>query len=227
MTETAAPLKISSTRQYQTHLNINSVTADAISLGYNTMPNNQPAANGNFVAIWQNQNQVPWNQKPLATKPLGGNSQAGSLSFDNLDVTNNSYILGFAVGTDITNICATAYVPAQSEGGAQYPTTTTTLSLQNLGTTSITVQFDTPAGYQPKSNGNWMGVWRGETASYINPPDAAVAVGLDANFGTQGINGISIGRGLTYTVGYFMGGWNADPTKRKQTTLAASLTFTN
>ena len=191
------------------------------------MPGNSPAANGNFVAIWQNQDQVPWNQKPLNTQSLTGNTQAGSLAFGGLDVNNNSYILGFGVGPDVSNICATAFVPAASEGQADNDTFSTKLTLVNIGTTSLTMQFNTPAGYTPKTNKNWMGLWRGETASYTNPPDTAIAVDLDANFGTQGFNGINIGRGLTYTVGYFMGGWNSDPTKRKQTTLAASLTFTN
>jgi len=210
-----------------TNLTVNFVTADSIGISYDTMPGNMPNTYGNFLAIWQNQNQIPWNQEPLKAQPIPTNTQAGSLVFPGLSVTNNSYIIGYSVGPEKTdgpkygNICSTAFVPAKADSvPTPYQYFQTYLVLQYVGTTSVAVQFYTPTGYQPASNKNWMGLWRGETASYTNPPDWQTKIPVDSNFGTAAFNNVSIGRGLTYTVGYFM-------SDGKQSTLACSLTFTN
>ena len=78
-----------------TTLNISFVSADEIDVDFNTMPGNQPNTYGNFIAIWQNSNAIPWNTEPLKTFPIPSNTQSGSASFTGLNVTNNSYIVGF------------------------------------------------------------------------------------------------------------------------------------
>jgi hypothetical protein len=232
----AETLSLAGSNSFVTHLKITLVVADTIGLSYNTMPGNMPNTYGNFVAIWQNQNKIPWNQKPLAAKAVPTNTQQGDMVFDGLDITNNHYILGYSVGPELIdpglkygNICSTAFVPtkANEDPPKEYQYFQTHLVLKYLGTTSVAVQFFTPPGCQPATNKNWMGLWRGETASYNNPPDYAVPITIDANSGTAAFNDVTIGRGLTYTIGYFMSGWAEDEQARKQTALACSLRFTN
>lgn len=223
-------------QSFVTRLDVNYVTADSIGLTFDTMPGNQPSNYGNYVAIWQNQNMIPWNQDPLKKQQITKNTQRGSANFTDLDLAKNSYIVGYSVGPEkaaaegpkFGNICSTAFVPTQAkETVGEYPTFQTNLILQYVGIDSVAVQFLTPAGYKPATNKNWMGLWRGEVASYINPPDWSTPITLDTNRGTAGFNNVSIGRGLIYTIGYFMGGWLGAGQANKQGALACSVTFVN
>ncbi len=230
-------LTMASTSSFVTDLKINSVSADVISLSYDTLPGNVPSTYGNFVAIWQNQNQIPWNQDPLKTQAISTNSQAGSLAFTELpSIDNNSYIIGYSVGPlkekgeglKYGNICSTAFVPAASNHGeTRYQYFRSEITLQHVGTTSVVVQFNLPDGYQPAANKNWMGIWRSSAASYNNPPDYAAPITINSSFGTSAFNNVRIGRGLTYTIAYFMGGWVGEGQNNKQTAMACTLTFTN
>jgi len=218
-----------------TMLTIDFVTADIIGISFRGMPGNQPSTYGNFIAIWQNHNEIPWSASPLAAKPIPNNTPTGSLAFDGLLTTNNDYILGYSVGPEKApadgqkwgNICSTAYVPPQGSEPPPDEYFQTKISIRHIGSTSLAVQFNTPSGYKPQTNKNWMGLWRGETASYVNPPDYSTPITVDANFGTAAFNNINIGRGLTYTVGYFMSGWIGQGQANKQTGLACSVSFTN
>ena len=201
-----------------THFTAHSVSPDSIGLSYDTMPGNAPADYGNFVAIWQNQNQIPWNLEPLHTKQILSDSQAGSISFDGLNVTDNSYIIGYGVGPEIGNICSTVFIPAGKFDPTKAQLFQTSVSTVYVGTTSLTFKFQTPTGYTPKTNENWAGIWRGATVPYIGDPIKKVDITLDSPEGTQGFNAIYLLRGTTYSIGYFMG--------PKQLALAASVTFT-
>lgn len=227
-------LALSASTSNVTNMRINYVTADTIGLSYNTVPGNMPNTYGNFVAIWQNQNEIPWNQEPLQQKSILTNTQAGDIQFDGLLTNNNSYIIGYSVGpTKATtegqkfgNICSTGYIPPVGQGG-DYAYFQSNLVLQYIGTTSVAVQFNTPTGYRPATNKNWMGMWRSSTASFNNPPDYSAPITLDSNTGTAAFNNVTIARGQTYTVAYFMGGWAGQGQANKQTAMACTLTFTN
>ena len=201
-----------------THFTANSVMADTIGLSYDTMPGNSPKQYQNFVAIWQNQNQIPWNLDPENTHKIEAGSQAGSSSFDGLDVTNNSYIIGYGVGPKISNICSTVFVPEGQFDPTKAQLFHTSVSTVFVGTTSVTFKFQTPVGYTPKTNKNWAGIWRGSTVPYVGDPIKKVDIALDVAEGSQGINGIELLRATTYSIGYFTG--------PDQTNLAASVTFT-
>lgn len=215
-------------------ISIDYVTADVIGLSYHTLPGNMPNTLGNFVAIWQNQNSIPWNQEPLRTQPISTNTQAGSLAFTDLpSITNNSYILGYAVGPvksdgpKYGNVCSTAFVPASSDNGETfYQYFQSSIVLQHIGSTSLAIQFNLPDGYQAASNKCWLGLWRSSVPSYNNPPNHATPITLDSSFGTAAFNNISLGRGLTYSVALFMSGWLGQGQLNKQTAMACSLTFT-
>lgn len=213
----------------QTTLAVNFVTADEIGLTYNMMPGTRPSDTGALVGIWQDQDQIPWDIPPFATQPVGS-QQSGTLSFSDLSVQDNSYIIGLYTGPEKTdpqlnrNVVASAYIPNVTDPPEQK---FDFLTLKFVGSTSVAVQFNALAGFLAATDEAWMGLWRGEVASYSKPPDVgATNIKIDANFGTASFNNVSIGVGLTYTVGFFPSGWATDPTERNQKVLACSLTFT-
>jgi len=214
--------------QRGTTLEVNFVTADEIGLTYDMMPGTRPADSGAIVAIWQDQDQIPWEVPPLKTQPVG-TQQHGSVSFTGLSVQSNSYIIGLTVGpmkTDAQkarNVAASAFVPDEVNPAKLAKDF---LTLKFVGPTSVAVQFSALAGYSALTDLAWVGIWRGDAASYTKPPDAAAQIKVDSNFGTVSINNISIGVGLTYTIGFFTTGWSDDPSLRNQKVLACSLTFT-
>ena len=225
-------LQLADTTSFTTNLSVDFVTADQIGVSYNTMPGNQPNTYGNFLALWQNQDTIPWNQAPLKTFPIQTNTQAGSAAFNGLDVTNNSYVIGYSVGPVLTqgeqygNICATAFIPAV---GTQSNSTTfsSSLTIVSIGTTSVAFNYELPANSTPLANTAWCGIWRSSVPSYNNPPDATIPVTLNASSGTLAFNDFPIGRGLTYTIALFTSGWQGFGMPNNQKAMACSVTFTN
>ncbi len=220
--------KATATSERITTIRTTFVAADQIGLTYQLMPGARPADTGAIVAIWQDADQIPWENPPLKTQAIGG-QQTGSLSFEDLTVQDNTYIIGLLTGPlksdpqRARNAAASVFVPSQEEPSQPR---SNSLSLTYVGMNSVAVQFSALPGYRALTSLAWLGIWRGESASYNNPPDAAVQVKVDSNFGTASFNNMPIGVGLTYTVGMFVSGWSADPAVRNQKVLACSLTFT-
>lgn len=217
---------------YTTSLKADFVTEDQIGLSYNTMSGNEPNTKGNFVAIWQNQNSIPWNQAPQQVKEIATNTQSGTMSFDGLNINKNSYIIGYSVGPKLTsgqavgNICSTVFIPARGDVNEQADFDPK-LTLKFVGTTSVAFQFLLPFGITPLSNTAWCGIWRSSVPSYNNPPDQSIPVTIDAESGTLSFNDFNIGLGLTYTIALFMSGWKGYGQPNDQNAMACSLTFTN
>ncbi len=216
----------------QTTLQVDFVTADIIGVTYDMMPGARPADAGSIVAIWQDQDQIPWDDAPLKTQPIGS-QQHGSVAFEGLNVQSNSYVIGLTTGPLQTavqkarNAAAQVFVPKETDPPDPPVPRNDFLTLKFVGPTSVVVQFNCLPGYRAATDLAWLGLWRGEAASHIKPPDVgAVPITIDSNFGTAAFNGVSIGVGLTYTVGFFTSGWATDPGSRNQKVLACSLTFT-
>lgn len=214
-----------------TSLVVTSAVADQISVAYNTMPGNQPNSYGNYVGIWQNMDSIPWNTEPLQTQQIVSNTPTGDMIFGGLNITVNSYIIGYAVSPELSgsgmqkqgNICATTFIPPIGGTASQFSPSMQVLS---IGANSVAVGFDLPSGVQPQSNGAWIGIWRAAQASYNNPPEAANSIQVNSGQGSAFINGITIGRGLTYTIGLFMSGWGGGSSPNNQKSMACSVTFT-
>src|SRR2546423_8033253 len=97
----------------QTVLKVLQITESLILIHYDLLPDTHPGANGNFAAIWQNKNRIPYTQTPEADTPVSGESQQGQFSFP-VDLRQNSYIIGYAVGPVLEdpsqkygNVCST------------------------------------------------------------------------------------------------------------------------
>lgn len=213
-----------------TNVSIDYITADTIGVSYNTLPGNMPNTYGNFVAIWQNSNSIPWNSEPLKTQPIPDNTQKGSFNFTGLDIAKNQYIVGYSVGAKLTtgqtygNVCSTAYAP--SSDPTQQVKEVSSLGLVFVGPSSLAFSFKLPNGCTPESNGAWCGMWRSSNGSYNNAPDEAIPVNINTESGTLSFNSVTIGLGQTYTIAFFMSGWNGGSSP-VQTTMACTLTFTN
>lgn len=225
-------LALTDSTSYLTNISIPMVTSDTIVVAYTTLPDNRPNTYGNFVALWQNQNQIPWDQDPINMQAIPNDQQKGTVIFSGLTVEDNDYIIGWSVGpTSSTgqkygNVCSTALVP---QGSSKDPSKITTfysnMVLGYVGQNAVLVQFATPTNCKPQNNGAWLALWRGG-ASYRNPPDYSMAVPINVNKGSAGFNSVPLGVGNDYTLAYFMSGWSTDPTQRVQKAMAATLSFT-
>jgi hypothetical protein len=193
---------------------VSGVSSNTISANYSTLLGNQPSTYGNTAFLWQSGNSIPFNQTPLATYSIPGNTEDGSFGFSGLTIQSKSYILGYAVGPDISQICATCYIPAS---GSDFQTFQTMLDVSNVSTDSATVNYQTPAGYSPQTNANYIGLWEGSVASYTILPLIKQNITSNSSTGSVVINNFQFKRSTTYTLAYFMGA--------KQVYMAATYTF--
>ncbi|ACZ76255.1 MULTISPECIES: hypothetical protein [Dickeya] len=209
-----------------------SVSANQISVDYSGPNANQPSTYGNILYIWQSGDAIPWSADALNSDALVANTPSGSQSFDGLDVTTLSYIIGYGVGplntsggwSKYNNVVASVFVPAI--GGGDFDVQKSTVGVNKMGSTSLVAQINMLSGFNPAGSNTWVGIWEGVAASYNQKPKwRAPATSANAS-STVSFNNISLTRGTTYTLGLFASGYSAQDTQLKQTTLAATHTFT-
>jgi len=222
----------------QTVLKAIQVTESIIVLEYNLLPDTNPGANGNLAAIWQNTNNIPYNQKPEATVKVTGSSQRGQFSFP-VDLRQNSYIIGYSVGPELEdpsqkygNVCSTIYVPSIPKPQSIKANTVVAaesddpfysdLTLGVITGDTVTFKYAVPENCQPKINKAWVGVFRG-SASYNNQPEKAVPMASNEDSGWMAINHKFVAN-KKYTIAYFMSGYS--DTTPVQTRMAVTLSFT-
>jgi hypothetical protein len=212
----AKSLSLATTSGSGTTITVAYVGPTILLYNYNTLPSNQPTSYGNTVFLWQSPPPIPWNQVPLASQPVSGNTQAGSVNFTNLQIQSKDYIAGYAVGPNIQQICSWAWIPAS---GASSVTFQTNIVVLAFSTDSAVVQYTVPDGSQPQANQHWVGIFQGPYASYTDSSLIVAKANVSSNVstGTVPLSGTFL-RGTQYTVAYFCGS--------KQTAMAAIATFT-
>ena len=195
---------------------------------YATLPGNQPSSYNNFVAIWAT-TQIPWTAPALVPPaPIPNNYQGADFTISSLSLANISYIIGYSVGPpsapNWTSICASAVV---NQGGSAGATDNVSMSINNIGTTSLAVNYHTLAGYQPTASQNWIGLWAGQVSPYSAPPPMSTVYVPSTNEGVAVMNsGVFISPNVTYTLIYFMGGALISSTITSNALAAAILQFT-
>ena len=192
-----------------------SVTGTSILLAYNTLPGNQPSIYSNTVFIWQNPDGIPYNQTPLSSQAVPGNSQSGSMNFSDLQVQAKAYTIGYATGPTVSSICSWVSVPAGMGPNTTFQTSIT-VRPESIQPDIVLVNYDTPVGNQPQTAGQWIAIWQGSAPSYTVAPLAKVLINNNNATSQIGLP-VTLLRGTAYCIGYFMGA--------KQTTLAASFNF--
>lgn len=211
-----APLTIPDTQVVAVELNNTSLDTcsitipyydgDTVTVNYKGLPGNQPETYKNFVAIWQ-ASMIPWTAPPLGKVSIGQNYEEGSLTIGGLTITKSAYIVGYGVGPDISNICCSSMISA---GGLLAAPTQVAISLNYMGINSLSIYYQTLAGYQPMQNNNWIGLWKGYASPYnADTPIAVVPINSNANEGTVGMNNVPLGINSNYTLIYFMGKENS------------------
>jgi hypothetical protein len=198
------------------------ITPTGIAFDYNTMPGNQPVTYGNTVFLWQTSTpSVPTGVTPMKSWSVSPNQVDGSSEFP-FDVGLVSYLLGYATGPNVKNICATSFVPASGATSAYTPSVTHI----GHGATSVQFTYSVPDGMTPNSDGDWVGIWenQGVGVLYALPPKAFVPIASNSGSGNGSILNVSLRRSTPYVLGYFKGGYKA--TGPVQTTLAAASVFT-
>jgi hypothetical protein len=209
-------LSMVSTAGIGTTVNAQAISGTQILLSYNTMPGNQPSTYSDTVFIWQSGPTIPYNQKPLGSQAVPTNTQSGSMVFKDLQIQTKDYIIGYAVGADPTNICSWAYIPPVGGGQAQTFQTSLSVPAGGIQPDVVLVMYDTPAGNQPQSNSQWVGIWQGSIASFTAAPLAQITCSTNNSQDQIGLP-VTLLRSTSYTLGFLMG--------KKQTTLAAAFTF--
>ena len=221
----------------KTTLDVVQALSEVIVIHYDLLADTNPGANGNFLAIWQNKDKIPYKQDPEHTKSVSGSSQKGQIPFE-VQLRQNSYIVGYAVGPVLEdpaqkygNVCATAYIPILSdlsslmEGDVReagpYKYFFSHLTLGVVTGDTVTFKYAVPANCQPKTNKAWVGVFRG-SATYNDPPEKAVAMTSNEDSGWMSISHKFVANKM-YTLAYFMSGYSNDTPK--QTRMATTLSF--
>jgi hypothetical protein len=196
-------------------ISVDDVTGTTVSVSYAGLPANQPKRYRNFVALWQG-TAIAWSVPPCGRQDILDDAPSGTVVIDNVRITRSSYTAAYGVGRAIADACASALIAAGGQAAARR---SVTISVNRIGTTSLSVHYATLSGYLPATNGNWLGLWEGEVSPYDAPrPLARTGIPNDVNEGDVGINGVEIAIETTYSLVYFMGA--------ERTTAAALLTFT-
>lgn len=193
---------------------VENYTGDTVAVSYSSLPGNLPQDYKNFVAIWQ-ASIIPWQSPDFKPRHIENNYESGSLVLDGLVINRNSYIIGFGVGPELTDICTCTILRA---GGLVTAPTTVLIGLDYIGGNSLTIHYETLAGYRPKTYNNWIGLWKGYASPYnASDPVGIVKIKEDSNQGSIGMNNIPLAFNTEYTLVYFMG--------KELTTAACILNF--
>jgi len=199
-----------------TQVAVGYVSGTLIVYSYDSLPSNEPNSYQNTLFLWQNNAAIPYSTPPLDSIVIPGNSPNSGAPWTGLQIQNLEYVIGYAVGPNVSNICSWVSIPASGPGTGG-PTFQTTAITTYTSAFTIVVHYETPAGNLPQTNQQWVGVWPGPLASYTVPPLAKAAAISDNNEGDLSII-YNFTAGDQYTIAYFMG--------TDQTAMAATQTVT-
>ena len=201
---------------------IESLSADTISVKYATLDGNQPETYNNHVMIWES-SVIPWSVPPITSELVPSNGQNGSFVMGGFVLNANEYIVGYAVGEDVSEIVTTALI---APGAQLVPATTVYISLSSISETALTVNYFTLYGYLPQYYGNWIGLWEGYASPYFAvKPLATAKVLSNSNQGQVTMNNLKLQPGQVYTLVYFMGPDSGKGWPRAITNAATILSF--
>lgn len=200
----------------QVRVAVRAATARQVLVEYASLSGSNPAVMGNFAALWQETDEIGWDDAPLARAPVPatGITPTGSMILETR-LQAKPYLLGYGVGTGTGSICATAAVVV---GGGQDPTKrfASSLSLIAASTDSMILGYEVPQGSRPKEFGHRLGIWEGGAFSYTRPPLVTFPLVEDLSESTVGLQYPLLAQS-TYTIGYF--------TDAAPTALACALSF--
>jgi len=177
---------------------------NALHVGYQTLPANDPNTYGNKIYVWEG-TAIPWSDPQrnlLAEHEVDGAGELGDCVID-IDLGGVAYIVGYAVADSPGAICASADVEATLESLAE---PAPWIGNEEVKEGQVTVDYRMLRGYQPKKFSNWVGLWRGEIDPYDDlAPLARSEVSESANEGSVELDLIKTLRPGSYSLVYFAG----------------------
>lgn len=188
----------------QCTLKITQFNGNTVTLLYQTLPANQAGLNKNSLWLWRS-SEVPWNYPPEKMQILPADAtESGSYVFDDVLIAEGvEYIACYAVDSTVKRICACAVIGKNSDASNDSSVSMTLLKVRK---NSLSLSYNTLAGYLPKTYQNWVGLWKGEASPYNAPKPMATGKPLDnSNSGTITLNDLTLQAGQTYTLIYFLG----------------------
>jgi len=214
----------------RTHIEITGVSSDSLGFAYKCITGNKPNTYGNLVALWQSSDgTIPYDSAPIKVYQIPYNNTEGSYEFDKITVSNVGYVVGYAVGPNLTgqgqqtygNVCSSSFISSPSADPVDFDAK---LTIKKVGSMSVSVSFALPDNIQPSANGAWLALWRSGNPSYTAAPLLTKALTLDTPTGSAVMN-FALAIDTDYTVGLFTSGYKAAPAASTQTALAAYATF--
>lgn len=191
-----------------------------VTIEYSTLPGNKPALYGNTVWLWAG-SVIPFSgppPDPVDAKPLSLDENVGSISLTG-DIVRKEYIAGYSVNGTTAAVCTSATVQPPSFAELLLAPTWVTLSIYSVTTAELVIKYETLRGYKPRTYGNWLGLYKGDTLPWdAGTPYESVAPADDAQAGLARFIK-PLDPGFTYTVIYYM----ADKKKKEANTSAAAL----
>ncbi len=190
---------------------------------YSTPTGNNPEKFSNKTYLWQTNGPfVPYSDTDFKVEGVPGVSNAGKPTLEDT-IGDEQYLLAYAVGNSVNNICAFTTIPAS---GDENPGTTfsSQLSILNKPTTeSVIIKYQTPIGNKPKTNNNVCRIFNTQIAPY-QKDSSLIQEGTFVNDTASGQVRFDFSTPLQrdnpYTVAYYM-----DNSDQGWSTLACSITF--
>jgi len=195
---------------------------DGTVIKYITLGQNQPKANANQLYVWETTSEnVPWGTATVGSTAIDSNRAVNSQKLDFQFRLGPDFIVGYAMAADPNTTCATIYIPSDAfKDPSKVKTRELMINVPNYGSGFVQVKYTGLPLYRPEANGNWVGIWSGDSVPYsgVDPLAKSNIRGAEPN-GLATIS-VDLNLGSTYAVGYFM---KALPSGR--TTLAAVSKF--
>lgn len=183
-------------------ISVQNITADTVTVAFAGLPGNRPQTYANQVAIWNN-SIIPWGFDPMGAMTIPLQTDQGTVALNNLVITATNFVVGYAVGQDLSTSCASARIAPDGSSPSQ---SHTQVDITRANTDTIVVRYHTLDGYQPASAHNWVGLWAGRVSPYSAPQALGrAAVTSDSTDGTVTLSGLHLQEQTPYTLIYFMG----------------------
>jgi hypothetical protein len=212
------------------------IDSSSLNFFYNTLDGNKPDEYQNHVYLWTADNWEISGQ-PIKTHKIDSPLASGVQVFGDLNLANRDYLIGYAVGKGNGAVVTTQRL--QSQGGGKYDVISApeeealSFNMTNVNTTTVSYSFRIPSGTSAENDGDWVGVWKGSTGSYLydssKQPISLKGISTDDSYGNDRLTlsgGQQFVSGASYMLGYFKSGHNQNkPNESVRTTLAAIVKF--
>jgi hypothetical protein len=188
-----------------------------LNISWTGVPNRNPSTSGDFVALWQNDGSVPFGTAAQNTQQISDTTPDGDTGFGGLSLAKLPYVVAYSVGADAKNFYNLAAAIPIGLGGVTGPVQATTVSVGWIGARSLTIDYTTIVGSDPKAFGHSLVLVHGQTYNPLNASPIATTQPSDNQNDAATFGGIVMVVGQWYTCAYLMGS--------RPSTVAATVTF--